>query len=124
MIVLAPISIGELVDKITILEIKLLNARTPEQRSNVELELNKLTETLDGLTLPYDITELRANLKAVNQALWYIEEYKRGCEKADEFGAGFITAARQVYLKNDQRAAIKRAINLNCNSEIIEEKMH
>jgi hypothetical protein len=124
MIVLAPISIGELIDKITILEIKELNVKTPEQREHVEFELRKLTEILEGLALDVDLSELRNKLKAVNQALWYIEDYKRECERSDDFGAGFITAARQVYIKNDQRATIKREINSRCNSDIVEVKLY
>jgi hypothetical protein len=124
MIVLAPISIGELIDKITILEIKELNVKTPEQREHVEFELRKLTEILEGLALDVDLNEIRGRLRAVNQALWYIEDYKRECEQADDFGAGFITAARQVYIKNDQRATIKREINTRCNSSIVEVKLY
>ena len=124
MIVQAPISVGELIDKITILEIKQLNARTDQQRANIDRELEMLTSILDTLSLPEEIAELKIKLRGVNQALWYIEEYKRECEKADSFEAGFITAARQVYLKNDQRAAIKRSINELCGSDIIEEKIY
>jgi hypothetical protein len=76
------------------------------------------------LSLPAEVNDLRVKLRGINQALWYIEEYKRDCEKADSFEAGFITAARQVYLKNDQRAAIKRSINELCGSEVIEEKIY
>lgn len=124
MIVMAPISVGELIDKITILEIKQLNARTDQQRVNIDHELGLLLEILNQLSLNPAVDELRTRLRGVNQALWYIEEYKRECEKADSFEAGFITAARQVYLKNDQRAAIKRNINELCGSDIIEEKIY
>jgi hypothetical protein len=121
---MAPISVGELIDKITILEIKQLNARTDQQRVNIDHELGLLLEILNQLSLNPAVDELRTRLRGVNQALWYIEEYKRECEKADSFEAGFITAARQVYLKNDQRAAIKRNINELCGSDIIEEKIY
>ena len=122
--VLAPISVGELIDKITILEIKELNARTDQQRANVAHELELLLNILNTLELKPEVVELRTKLRAINQALWYIEDYKRECEKAESFEAGFITAARQVYIKNDQRAAIKRSINELCGSDIIEEKMY
>ena len=122
--VLAPISVGELIDKITILEIKELNARTDQQRANVAHELELLLNILNTLELNPEVVELRTKLRAINQALWYIEDYKRECEKAESFEAGFITAARQVYIKNDQRAAIKRSINELCGSDIIEEKMY
>jgi hypothetical protein len=124
MIVMAPISVGELIDKITILEIKQLNARTDQQRANIDHELELLIEILNSLSLPAEVNDLRLKLRGINQALWYIEEYKRECEKADSFEAGFITAARQVYLKNDQRAAIKRSINELCGSNIVEEKIY
>ena len=122
--VMAPISVGELIDKITILEIKQLSARTDQQRVNIDRELAQLIQILDSLSLTEEIVDLRAKLRGINQALWYIEDYKRQCERADSFEAGFITAARQVYLKNDQRAAIKRKINELCGSEVIEEKIY
>jgi hypothetical protein len=122
--VMAPISVGELIDKITILEIKQLSARTDQQRSNIDRELEQLINILDSLSLTEEIADLRAKLRGVNQALWYIEDYKRQCERADSFEAGFITAARQVYIKNDQRADIKRKINELCGSDIVEEKIY
>jgi hypothetical protein len=122
--VMAPISVGELIDKITILEIKQLSARTDQQRGNIDRELEQLINILDSLSLTEEIADLRAKLRGVNQALWYIEDYKRQCERADSFEAGFITAARQVYIKNDQRADIKRKINELCGSDIVEEKIY
>lgn len=122
--VLAPISVGELIDKITILEIKQLNARTDQQRANIDHELALLIEIFDQLRVDPQVHELKDKLRGINQALWYIEDYKRECEKADSFEAGFITAARQVYLKNDQRADIKRSINDLCGSNIVEEKIY
>jgi hypothetical protein len=122
--VMAPISVGELIDKITILEIKQLSARTDQQRGNIDRELEQLINILDSLSLTEEIADLRAKLRGINQALWYIEDYKRQCERADSFEAGFITAARQVYIKNDQRADIKRKINELCGSDIVEEKIY
>ena len=124
MIVQAPISVGELIDKITILEIKQLNVRTEQQRSNVDRELELLNQILNELTLNTEIDQLRSDLRAVNQALWYIEDFKRQCETKQDFGIAFVEAARQVYIKNDQRAAIKRSINELCGSDIIEEKIY
>lgn len=124
MIVTAPISVGELIDKITILEIKQLNAHTDQQRANIDHELELLLKILNQLALDPAVDGLRTQLRGVNQALWYIEDYKRECEKADSFEAGFITAARQVYVKNDQRADIKRKINELCGSDIVEEKIY
>ena len=121
---MAPISVGELIDKITILEIKQLNARTDQQRVNIDHELEQLSQILDSLSLSEEIADLRIDLRSVNQALWYIEDYKRECEQSNSFEDGFIAAARQVYLKNDQRAVIKRKINELCGSEVIEEKIY
>ena len=122
--IMAPISVGELIDKITILEIKQLNARTDQQRVNIDHELEQLIQILDSLSLSEEIADLRINLHSVNQALWYIEDYKRECEQSNSFEAGFIAAARQVYLKNDQRAVIKRKINELYGSDIVEEKIY
>ena len=121
---MAPISVGELIDKITILEIKQLNARTDQQRVNIDHELEQLSQVFDSLSLSEEIADLRVNLRSVNQALWYIEDYKRECEQSKRFEAGFIAAARQVYLKNDQRAVIKRKINELYGSDIVEEKIY
>ena len=122
--ILAPISVGELIDKITILEIKQLNARTDQQRTNIAHELEELNKILSTLLLDTGIADLREKLRAVNQALWYIEDFKRECEATKSFGPAFIDAARQVYLKNDLRAAIKRSINELSGSNIIEEKIY
>lgn len=122
--ILAPISVGELIDKITILEIKQRNFKTEQQLANIQKELTQLNQCLQELNLNSEIEQLRRELLAVNQVLWATENYKRLCEKAKDFGPGFITAARQVYLKNDQRADIKRKINELCGSDIIEEKIY
>ena len=122
--ILAPISVGELIDKITILEIKQLNVRTQQQRDNVAHELELLNKILNTVLLDVEIDALREQLRLVNQALWYIEDFKRECEATKNFGPAFIDAARQVYIKNDQRAAIKRSINELCGSDIIEEKIY
>jgi hypothetical protein len=123
MIVLAPISVGELIDKITILELKLLFISDPLKRANVLIEHGHLSSTLELLNLP-DITDLRSQLYEVNKELWHIENYKRDSEKLQEFGDGFINAARQVYMKNDLRASIKMKINKLVGSTIVEEKSY
>ena len=123
MIVLAPISVGELIDKITILEIKLDIINDNSKRDNIHNELNQLLDILNKLDLP-DITVLRKKLKQVNNELWEIEDNKRDCEHNKQFDDFFIEQARQVYLKNDYRASIKRDINIFCKSDIIEEKSH
>ena len=123
MIVLAPISIGELIDKITILELKLEFLTDTNKLENVNTEISHLNKILDELTL-IDITVERDALKLVNRRLWHIENYKRECEKNQTFDDEFIETARQVYLKNDLRAEIKRRINIMVGSTIIEEKSY
>lgn len=124
MIVLVPVSVGELVDKITILRIKLSHAQTPTQTHNISTELHQLTTILDQLVLPADIATHTSQLHAVNQELWDIEDAKRQHEKRQVFDSEFVELARSVYIKNDQRAAIKRQINQVTNSDIVEEKIY
>ena len=123
MIIHAPISIGELIDKITILELKLEFLTDTNKLENVNTELTYLNKILDELTIP-DITAERDALKLVNRRLWHIENFKRECEKNQTFDNEFIETARQVYLKNDLRAEIKRRINTMVGSTIIEEKSY
>ena len=124
MIVHVPVSVGELVDKITILRIKLAHARTPTQTHNVSTELQQLSEILDQLALPADITAHTAQLHAVNQELWLIEDAKRQHERQQLFDSEFVELARAVYIKNDHRAAIKQQINQITHSDIVEEKIY
>lgn len=124
MIVHVPISVGELVDKITILQIKLSHARTPTQTHNISSELDQLRHILDQLALPTDIAAHTSQLHTVNQELWAIEDAKRQHEKDQRFDSAFIDLARAVYIKNDLRAAIKQQINQLTNSSIVEEKIY
>ena len=126
MIILAPISVGELVDKITILLIKQERISTPAKLTNINAELNELTKILDTLSNDHfdSIANLFIQLKEVNNELWDIENYKRACESTENFDLIFIDAARNVYLKNDLRAKIKREINILTGSSIVEEKQH
>ena len=123
MIVLAPISVGELIDKITILELKIEFITDKVKKANVMIEHGHLSSTLELLKLP-NITELRNQLYNVNKELWHIENYKRASEKDQNFGDEFINAARQVYMKNDLRAKIKKDINVLVGSAIVEEKSY
>jgi hypothetical protein len=120
---MAPISVGELVDKITILQIKQQEIVDAEKKQNVTAELNQLTDILSNLNLP-DIQDLTDQLFHVNRMLWTIEDFKRSCEKQQKFDIEFVEAARSVYKKNDQRASIKRQINELSGSAIIEEKSY
>jgi hypothetical protein len=122
MAILAPISAGELVDKITILEVK-SERIAPEKRANVVHELTLLRE-IAARALPQGLEALTGELRAVNAALWDIEDGKRDCERRGDFGEGFVALARAVYRENDRRAAIKRRINDAAGSEIVEEKSY
>ena len=123
MIVSIPVSVGELFDKITILEIKSSRITDADKLKNVQNELAHLNNAVNALTIP-DVSELVAELKSVNMLLWGIEDYKRLCERQQKFDSTFVEAARQVYLKNDKRAAIKKEINAMCGSTIVEEKSY
>jgi hypothetical protein len=124
MIVYAPVSVGELVDKITILQLKLAHARSPEQAQHIATELAELHQILIRLDLPVDISRETAQLYAVNQELWSIEDAKRQHEKRQVFDSEFVELARSVYIKNDLRAQIKQVINSVTHSHIVEQKIY
>jgi hypothetical protein len=124
MIVYVPVSVGELVDKITILQIKLAHARKPEQAQHITTELAELNQVLIRLDLPVDIAQETAQLYAVNQELWDIEDAKRQHEKRQVFDSAFVELARAVYIKNDTRAQIKQTINSVTHSHIVEQKIY
>jgi hypothetical protein len=120
-----PISPGELLDKITILRIKSTRMSDPGKLANVRVELQALEETWRGS--PYAKSGIAADVNAlleVNERLWVIEDDIRDKERAQAFDAEFIRLARAVYFENDERAAIKRRINLKLGSSIIEEKSY
>ena len=120
-----PVSHGELIDKITILEIKAAHMRDAGKLANVRAELDLLnTNWSANAASKIDIVAERAQLKAVNEALWDIEDRIRLKEKAQAFDAEFVELARSVYVRNDERAAIKRAINLKLGSQLVEEKSY
>jgi len=124
MIVNVPVSIGELIDKLTILAIKHQHAKTPESQANIQREADLLMKQAEALQLPDEVTELGKQLHKVNSELWIIEDRKRQHEREQRFDDEFIELARSVYIKNDLRASIKRQINIICNSTIIEEKIY
>ncbi len=120
-----PISHGELIDKITILEIKSQRIADAAKLANVRVELDLLNATWNAdAASRTDISAERAGLREVNEALWDIEDRIRLKEKAKAFGAEFIELARSVYVTNDQRAALKRAINEKLGSTLVEEKSY
>ncbi|NKB58246.1 MAG: hypothetical protein GKS00_18120 [Alphaproteobacteria bacterium] len=125
MSVIVAVSWGELLDKISILEIKRERLTDPAQRANVDHEYVRLCETRDAeMPGDADIGDSVSELRTINEALWDIEDDIRGCEREKDFGDQFIELARAVYRNNDRRAAIKRDINEALGSEIVEEKSY
>ena len=119
------LSPGELIDKITILEIKLERMDDAEKLKNVKSEWEMLTAARDGVVKPsLKLERLTAELKEVNQRLWDIEDDIRECEREKDFGDKFIELARGVYLNNDRRSRVKRRINELLGSSLIEEKSY
>ncbi len=123
--ILVPISPGELLDKITILRIKCLRIADAAKLANVRLELSRLERSwAASVPAAADLLAEEEELARVNAALWEIEDRIRDHESEQRFDAGFIELARSVYLRNDERAAIKRRINVKLASELIEEKSY
>jgi hypothetical protein len=123
--VLVPASLGELIDKITILEIKSARMTDARMLANVRHELALLREIRDqhGIT-DAALARLSSDLRVVNEELWDIEDEIRACEREADFGSKFIALARGVYKHNDKRSALKREINHLFNSAIVEEKLY
>ncbi len=119
-----PISPGELLDKITILEIKCEHIKDSAKLSNVETELKLLSDIWENTSQSNDLNDLKKQLRENNQALWDIEDKIRIKESNKEFDQVFIELARSVYIQNDKRAETKKKINLKLGSEIIEEKSY
>ncbi len=119
-----PTSWGELIDKITILEIKVERLESEAGRANAARELGLLREISGSVPVREDAAPLMARLKVLNETLWEIEDRIRGHERAGNFDASFIALARSVYKRNDERGAVKREINLALGSELIEEKSY
>ena len=120
-----PISPGELLDKITILRIKSRRMTDPQKLANVRLELHALEEIWEnsapaGIDVQGDIQALLE----VNERLWVIEDDIRDKERARAFDAEFIRLARAVYIENDERAAVKRRLNVSLGSDLVEEKSY
>ena len=119
------ISVGELLDKITILEIKSERITDQAKLANIKTELETLRRTWETSPLAdLDLGDLSSRLKAVNEALWDIEDGIRALEAAQSFGGEFIELARAVYHRNDERAALKREINRLAGSRLVEEKSY
>jgi hypothetical protein len=125
MSILAPISAGELVDKITILRVKAERIGDAAKEANVRKELALLEGiAAQALTPSAELDALTVELTTINAALWDIEDGKRACERNQTFGPEFVELARRVYKDNDKRAAVKRQINALTGSDIVEEKSY
>ena len=123
--ILTEISAGELLDKISILEIKLVKINDKESLLEINKEYNSLKETQDSnIKLTKNLENLIKELKEINLKLWDIEDNKRICEKNKDFGKVFVDLSRNVYLNNDKRAQIKSEINKLLGSNIKEVKQY
>ena len=123
--ILTEISAGELLDKISILEIKLGNIKDKEKLAEINKEYKSLEETKKfNIEITNNLQKLTDQLKKINLKLWDIEEEKRICEKNSDFGEKFIQLSRNVYLNNDKRAKIKSDINKLLGSNIKEVKSY
>lgn len=124
-LVSTPMSVGELLDKITILEIKSVKISDSDKLKNINYELDLLNQTWVETGLKSGRTdELKQQLKEVNLRLWKIEDDIRIFEKNRDFGDDFVQLARSVYYQNDDRADIKKQINLATGSDLVEEKSY
>ena len=123
--ILIPMSPGEILDKITILQIKAERISDPAKVANVKTELEMLSAVWnEAVEVDTEITALTAELKSINEALWEIEDDIRDEERGKRFGERFIELARAVYVTNDERANAKKKVNLHLNSNIVEEKSY
>lgn len=118
------ISNGELLDKFSILEIKMGNITDPSKLTNIENEYKELTSDCTDLLRDSTISSLYSELKSINQKLWIVEDDIRECERRKDFGPEFISLAREVYFTNDERARVKKEINLGSGSPLVEEKSY
>lgn len=117
-------SYGEIIDKYTILQIKLENITDVNKRLHIQKDLDVLAPTINALQERKGIVDLCKQLKSVNQALWLIEDQIRVKERFAEFDEEFIALARSVYLTNDERAQLKYKINILTQSPLVEEKSY
>jgi hypothetical protein len=123
--ILTPISPGELLDKVTILQIKTANITDKAKLANVAVELGALQKVVATEVPKTDqLASLTAALLSINKELWDIEDDIRDCERAGNFGDEFIRLARAVYVTNDKRADLKKQINLAMGSKLVEEKSY
>ena len=120
------VSNGELLDKLTILELKLTNITNVQKLSNIQKEHDELSPLADQLFDSYgeELKNLYKKLTEINSELWTIEDDIRECERNKDFGSDFVSLARAVYFTNDKRSDVKKAINLLTDSGFVEEKSY
>ena len=120
------VSNGELIDKLTILELKLTNISDVQKITNIQKEHNELNPLAGQLFDSYgeELKNLYKQLAEINSELWTIEDHIRECERNKDFGSDFIRLARAVYFTNDKRSQIKKSINLLTGSGFVEEKSY
>ena len=120
------VSNGELLDKLTILELKLTNIADVQKLSNIQKEHDELSPLADQLFDSYgeELKNLYKKLTEINSELWTIEDDIRECERNKDFGSDFVSLAREVYFTNDKRSDVKKAINLLTDSGFVEEKSY
>ena len=120
------VSNGELLDKLTILELKLTNITNVQKLSNIQKEHDELSPLADQLFNSYgeELKNLHKKLTEINSELWTIEDDIRECERNKDFGSDFVSLARAVYFTNDKRSDVKKAINLLTDSGFVEEKSY
>lgn len=120
-----PVATGELIDRITILEIKAARFTDAAKAANVHAELALLYRRREAALSPAPMLDhLESRLKSLNEQLWDLEDQIRDCERRKDFGPVFVSTARSIYRTNDERAAVKREINVATGSELIEEKSY
>lgn len=122
--ILVPTSPGELIDKLTILQLKTERIADVSKLANVRREKEMLEQVAAAVPVSPELTALWDRMYQINAALWLIEDDIRDCEKAQDFGPAFIALARAVYVTNDQRADVKKQINRLLGSALIEEKSY
>ena len=123
--ILIPVSIGELADKLSILEIKAARIDDAGKRAHVQVELEGLRTLWDAqVAAQADLAGMKDQLRAINERMWDVQDALRAKEAAQVFDADFIELARSVYIENDKRAALKKEINEHCGSSIVEEKSY
>lgn len=124
-VILIPVAPGELIDKITILKIKSERMSDAEKLANVRRELEMLRDVQRRHIADDErIADMQARLEEVNGRIWDLEDVIRDCERNKDFGEVFLDTARKIYRTNDERAAIKKEINIHFGSQIVEEKSY